>query len=102
MGEKMKYRKKPLVIEAFRYGTDEIPDWFINYNVQIQNNIDFMGMCESIRKYGYIPTLEGNMYVSEGDYIVKGVNGEIYPVKEDIFNKTYELVNEGALNVKYK
>ena len=40
-----------------------------------------------------IPTLEGNMQVSLGDYIIKGVNGEFYPCKPDIFNKTYEEVN---------
>lgn len=38
----------------------------------------------------YIPTLEGNMKVSMGDYIIKGVNGEFYPCKPDIFDKTYE------------
>ena len=39
-----------------------------------------------------IETLEGTMEASEGDYIIKGVNGEFYPCKPDIFEKTYELV----------
>ena len=39
-----------------------------------------------------IKTLEGDMYVTEGDYIIKGVNGEFYPCKPDIFHKTYEAI----------
>ncbi|MEI3611620.1 hypothetical protein [Pseudogracilibacillus sp. SO30301A] len=39
-----------------------------------------------------IPTLEGDMLAVENDYIIKGVNGEFYPCKPDIFEKTYELV----------
>ena len=42
----------------------------------------------------YIPTLEGDMKASIGDYIIKGVNGEFYPCKPDIFDKTYEEVTE--------
>ena len=42
----------------------------------------------------YIKTLEGNMKVSKYDYIIKGVNGEFYPCKPDIFEKTYEKVEE--------
>ena len=41
-----------------------------------------------------IHTLEGDMTVSEGDWIIKGVNGEFYPCKDDIFQKTYEKVDE--------
>ena len=41
----------------------------------------------------YIETLEGTMKASEGDYIVRGVDGEYYPVKSDIFEKTYEEIN---------
>lgn len=58
-----KYRKKPVVIEA--YQTDKEMD---------------------------IPTLEGVMHASKGDYIITGVNGEQYPCKPDIFEKTYEPV----------
>ena len=42
----------------------------------------------------YIPTLEGNMKANIGDYIIKGINGEFYPCKPDIFDKTYEEVTE--------
>ena len=40
-----------------------------------------------------IDTLEGSMQVSKGDYIIKGVNGEFYPCKPDIFHKTYDILN---------
>lgn len=80
-----KYRKKPVVIEAIQFvGTDE-------------NKIE---LCHFIGVYNYyidedenlvIKTLEGNMKASVGDYIIKGVNGEFYPCKPDIFEKTYEL-----------
>lgn len=42
----------------------------------------------------YIPTLEGDMKANIGDYIIKGINGEFYPCKPDIFDKTYEEVTE--------
>ena len=60
-----KYRKKPVVIEAY----------------QTTQEMD-------------IPTLEGVMHASIGDFIITGVNGEMYPCKPDIFEKTYELVKE--------
>ena len=79
------YRKKPVVIEAIQY--------------QREDNIlavqEFVG--ESL-KYNpddneyYIKTLEGNMKASVGDFIIKGVQGEFYPCKPDIFEKTYEKV----------
>ena len=79
------YRKKPVVIEAVQY--------------QREDNIlavqEFVG--ESL-KYNpddneyYIKTLEGNMKASIGDFIIKGVEGEFYPCKPDIFEKTYEKV----------
>ena len=66
----MKYRKKPVVIEAFV--TDEPMD---------------------------IETLEGTMHASAGDYIITGVNGEKYPCKPDIFEKTYEPADAAPLPV---
>lgn len=60
----MKYRKKPVVVEAYKTDKEII-----------------------------IHTLEGDMKASIGDYIITGVNGEKYPCKPDIFEKTYEVVN---------
>lgn len=79
------YQKKPVVIEAIQWdGTDiclgEIVHW-MNHEVQnLENN-----------KLG-IETLEGVMEASVGDFIIKGVKGEFYPCKPDIFEQTYEEV----------
>lgn len=61
----MKYRKKPVVIEAYQTDREVI-----------------------------IRTLEGNMKANIGDYIITGVKGELYPCKPDIFEATYEKVEE--------
>lgn len=82
----MKYRKKPVVIEAVRYMLDDtLPDWFMD---RVTNNTIIThadGTC-------HINTLEGIMKADKGDYIILGVNGEVYHCKENIFIKTYELV----------
>lgn len=82
----MKYRKKPVEVEAFRFMIDgKVPDWFsdamINKTIIPHTN----GTCD-------IKTLEGVMRADFGDYIIKGVHGELYPCKPDIFEKTYEVV----------
>lgn len=78
----MKFRKKPLVVEAIKYEKEHIgkaQDFCdkIKYN---PHNNEF-----------YIETLEGCMEVEEGDYIVKGVSGEFYPCNADVFVKTYDI-----------
>ena len=87
MSEVRKYRKKPVIIEAIQYLRED--------NIhQVQ---DFVG--ESLHYNAtedeyYIKTLEGDMKRSKGDFIIKGVNGEFYPCKPEIFEKTYEEINE--------
>lgn len=87
----MKYRKKPVVIEAIRWtgnNANDIKDFCINdYYFSEYDSTDI-----SKRKL-MIVTLEGNMRAEIGDYIIKGVNGEFYPCKPDIFEKTYEAVD---------
>lgn len=95
----MKYRKKPVEIEAFRLGIDYIPDWFMDKVTSNEVILHRISFDESrANNYGQmlckIKTLEGVMQAYEGDYIVKGVQGEIYPCKPDIFEKTYELVGD--------
>jgi len=82
----MKYRKKPVVVEAFRYYVDARPDWFTD-KVTNDEIITFKTHCE-------IVTLEGIMRGEVGDYIIQGVKGEVYPCKTDIFEATYEEVVE--------
>lgn len=79
------FRKKPVVIEAIQYNGTE------GSVVQILGLKQ--GASKSIRVEGgelLIHTLEGVMRANEGDWIIKGVNGELYPCKPDIFDKTYE------------
>ena len=74
------YRKKPVVIEAIKYdGTNE-------------NQIIEWATPHVFRRYDKLAvvTLEGDMLVTVGDYIIKGVKGEFYPCKADIFDLTYE------------
>lgn len=86
----MKYRKKPIVIEAFQFTdpftcTDPmIPLWFVDA-------VD-IGKVRSAPTCVLIKTLEGEMMASIGDWIIRGVKGEIYPCKPDIFEATYEPV----------
>lgn len=89
----MKYRKKPVVIEAFLYdgeftGRDSnpgVPGWAMN--ALTTGTIWFKGGDL------FISTMEGVHHASVGDYIIKGVAGEIYPCKPDIFAKTYEAAD---------
>jgi hypothetical protein len=76
----MKFRKKPIIIEA--------EQWFHG------KEIDGVENCSCQPELCYIETKEGKMYVSEGDWIITGVEGEIYCCKDSIFRKTYELVEE--------
>lgn len=77
----MKYRKKPVVIEAFiwTFGC-EIPKC-------AQGKIAIE--CEA---FLLINTLEGAMTANSGDFVIRGVEGEVYPCKPGIFEKTYEWV----------
>ncbi|MDY2752579.1 MAG: hypothetical protein SOV22_03125 [Blautia obeum] len=97
----MRYRKKPVIIDAFQYDGDlmgsdgeyYVPDWAVN---AFQEGIMHFGSLKTEEPPTelFIETLEGTHHVSIGDYIIRGVNGEIYPCKPDIFEKTYEIVND--------
>lgn len=91
----MKYRKKPVVIEAIRYtgsmkSFDEIWDWM---GGDSGPNCGYSGAEDDPREFG-IKTLEGLVNASPGDWIIKGIKGEFYPCKPDIFAATYEPVEE--------
>ena len=79
-----KFRKKPVEIEAIRFIVT-------NYE-EIREFIGQNTLCSDLSIV--IPTLEGDMVAQKGDYIIKGVQGEFYPCKPDIFNATYEVVSE--------
>ena len=85
----MKFRKKPVVIEAVLWnGTQvsEVTEWIED---ALHN--------DTIMRFGdkvVLKTLEGNMIANPGDYIIKGVKGELYPCKPDIFEQTYEPIKD--------
>lgn len=88
-----KFRKKPVVIEAVTWygkysdGT-EWPDWFRNG----VNSGELIVLAGESGKELHIVTLEGIMTANSGDKIIKGVKGELYPCKPDIFEATYEAI----------
>ena len=86
-----KFRKKPVVIEAFRLNERGLiaEDWF--WDAVTRNDIitHCFGKHYPDPAWCEIKTLEGTMIANAGDYIIQGVHGEIYPCKADIFQKTY-------------
>ena len=86
-----KFRKKPVVIEAFRLNERGLiaENWF--WDAVTRNDIitHCFGKHDPDPAWCEIKTLEGTMIANAGDYIIQGVNGEIYPCKADIFQKTY-------------
>ena len=85
-----RYRKKPVIIDAFCPAHVPIPDWFMDK--VSTNQIVTHGEYGTLLSCD-IHTLEGVMIGSRGDYILKGIAGEIYPCKPDIFANSYELVD---------
>jgi hypothetical protein len=92
----MKYRKKPVVIDAVqltRENAARVYEWIhnckaIKTDMDLHKWDDYISFIE--KKGMKIPTLEGNMVAFMGDYIIRGVQGEFYPCKPDIFHQTYE------------
>lgn len=85
----MKYRKKPVVIEAMKLEHKNIkPIWEWMGPAYTSHATTGDDQTLSLR----IKTLEGEMLAWEGDWIIKGVKGEFYPCKPDIFEATYEKV----------
>ncbi len=91
------YRKKPVVVEAFQITRQMIEDhlfedkpmpWGLSKSRATWNT----GQRRIDRCDFEIKTLEGEMRAVEGDWIIKGVKGELYPCKSDIFEATYEAV----------
>ena len=93
-----KFRKKPVVIEAFqmtearRNDNAEWPEW-LNRAWQMEDEEEgalLIDQRDSARQRLMIFTLEGIHYIDWGDWIIQGVKGELYPCKPDIFEATYE------------
>lgn len=83
-----KYRKKPVVVEAVQWTGDNVEE-LTSLGLEVD---DELLSVEATAYSLLISTLEGDMKANEGDYIIKGVQGEFYPCKADIFESTYEKV----------
>jgi hypothetical protein len=101
----MKFRKKPVVVEAeqwFEVIYDEkiwLPSvYYLNVGYYRHPEVDGQSTCKHCGKimhsHGWIDTLEGGHIVCPGDWVITGVKGEMYPCKNDIFEMTYEPVNQ--------
>lgn len=104
----MKYRKIPVEVEAdiYKLGMEDgfcfenyiTPDkvehlvWFPLHIAEPNNVLD--KIYQNKRCYPYIKTLEGNRFITDGDYIITGIKGERYPCKANIFKETYEQTTD--------
>lgn len=90
----MKYRKRPVAIEAVQYESlisrpfSELPEW-------LETAFRSRTLYYDARGDLYVKSLEGDHHVSVGDYIIRGVKGELYACKPDIFELTYEPEDDG-------
>lgn len=96
-----KYKKKQVVIEAIKFDGSfrsftKIKDWMCD------NGFNYVSIIKEVSKVSKevvniticIPTLEGTMEANKGDYVIKGIKNEFYPCKPDIFEMSYEEVEE--------
>ena len=94
--------KKPIEVEVFQFTKEMLPeidkelftglntDMLIEKTCKFNSNIIFNIHGDAI--WCFVKTLEGEMQFEIGDYIIKGVRGEFYPIKRDIFEETYEVL----------
>jgi len=90
------YRKKPVIVRAFQFakecGVGDFPFW-----IQERDTVHlYWNTVSLLVGRVYIQTLEGSMEALPGDWIIEGVQGEIYPCKPDIFAATYEKMDQAA------
>lgn len=96
----LKVRKKPVVVEAFQLKREmaingELVGLPIKHVPTIQINFEHTVWFE-------VNTPEGKMKCREGDYIIKGVKGEYYPIKKEIFEETYEIIDDPEFRKELK
>lgn len=93
-----KFRKKPVVVEAFQWNgagmSPPLPEWLLAALMVEQGR---PGSLWRNGKYLEVGTLEGILSASPNDWIIRGVKGELYPCKPDIFEATYEPVEQSEL-----
>lgn len=87
-----KYRKRPIIVEAIQFFKDSERDTLTECIAFTKNTVSW-SPYEEFRIL--IPSLEGDIPVNNGDYIIKGVEGGFYLCKPEIFEKTYDMLKEG-------
>lgn len=100
----MKFRKRPVIVEAdqfFRTGRESLPFQNDGAPLQFGCSCGENAACSLCDQF-WIQTLEGPLKVSDGDWIIKGVAGEFYPCKPDIFVRTYEPMRDVDHDTEYK
>lgn len=88
----MKFRKKPIIIDAWQLTQEH----FTGEHPNPLHPKDARIIYYPNHKYALIATLEGDMVANIGDWIITGIKGEIYPCRSDIFDATYEAVDDLA------
>ena len=87
----MRYKKKPIEVEAIKFdGTNHREILKFIYPSMTETGLEG---AEKMKLPIVIETLEGDMNVSVGDYVIRGVQGELYPCKPDIFEQTYQTIS---------
>lgn len=96
----MKVRKKPVAVEAVQLNNEyhsicEAIEFVEGFDMSV-SDIETKACVNTVMIHGgiFIKTLEGNMKDSFGDYIIKGIHGEFYPCKPNIFLETYDILEE--------
>lgn len=91
------FKKNPVEIEALRFEAGNglaVAEWCGGVYLEVDDVSEPMGVKRSVQ----IPTLEGTMTASVGDWVIRGVKGEFYPCKPDVFEQTYQEVGENPIH----
>ena len=93
----MKVRKKPIEVEAIQWtiksGFIESTEWLIDAVRTGKLHMNISSITDN-QVYWLVSTLEGDMCIGDKDWLIRGIDGELYPCKDNIFRKTYDIVAE--------
>lgn len=90
----LKAKKKPVIVEYVQWTGENVSE-IMSFCGSAAHDIYQINLANMPVEYSLIiKTLEGNMGAEPGDYIIKGVHGEFYPCKPDIFKETYEIIDD--------
>ena len=94
-GFRVKVRKRSIIVDAVQYERGKgLEDGFVYGELDSMGYIPREPTHPDALQIPYISTLEGPMFISEGDYIITGIKGERYPIKKDIFELSYDVLTD--------